>query len=124
MKQFSRYVGVGLINTVWSYCIIFALMYLAGVSPEASNAIGYGVGLVTSYALNRTYTFASANPKAPEFLRFIGIFALAFAANFTALLLLVHMLRIHAGIAQVGAGVVYVVTSYFCNRNFVFRHAK
>jgi putative flippase GtrA len=124
MKQFSRYVGVGIVNTLWSYCIIFALMYLAGLSPEASNAMGYGIGLVTSYALNRSYTFESANPKAPEFLRFIATFALAFAANFTALLLLVHMLRIHAGIAQVAAGVVYVITSYLCSRHFVFRHAK
>jgi putative flippase GtrA len=120
MRQFSRYVAVGILNTAWGYVIIFACMYLLGWSPEASNVAGYAVGLVTSYALNRTYTFRSRASKAPEFARFVTIFAIAYLANLAVLALLVRVAGFHAGASQIVAGVVYVGTSYLLNRRFTF----
>jgi len=124
MRQFSRYLIVGFVNTVWSYVVIFSLMYLLRWSPEASNVMGYAIGLLTSYALNRTYTFGSRGAKAPEFVRFIGIFAVAFCANFATLTLLVRVLGVHAALGQLLAGAVYVATSYLLNRSFVFRRGS
>jgi putative flippase GtrA len=124
MRQFSRYLVVGVLNTVWSYLIIFASMYLLRWSPEASNVGGYAIGLLTSYALNRTYTFNSRGAKGPEFARFIGIFAIAFCANFVALMLLLRVLGVNAILGQLWAGVVYVGTSYVLNRSYVFRRGS
>ncbi len=121
MRQFSRYIVVGVLNTVWGYLVIFACMYLLRWSPEASNVLGYAIGLVTSYALNRTYTFRSRDAKAPEFARFIGIFAIAFCANFFVLALLTRVLCVHAGVSQILAGAVYVAVSYLLSRSLVFR---
>ena len=121
MMQFSRYVVVGILNTAWGYLVIFAFMYGLQWSAEASNVMGDAIGLVTSYALNRTYTFNSRSSKAPEFARFLGIFAIAFGANFAALALLIRVLDVHPGLSQLLAGVVYVGMSYVLNRKFVFR---
>lgn len=121
MKQFSRYLAVGLLNTAWGYLLIFGFMYIAGWSPEASNVMGYAIGLVTSYGLNRRFTFNSRDTTGPEFARFLATFALAFAANFAILMLLVRVLGVHAAASQVVAGVVYVGASYLLNRHFVFR---
>ncbi len=122
MKQFSRYLVVGFLNTAWGYLLIFSFMYLLGWSPEASNVMGYAIGLVTSYALNRHYTFRSRDTPAPEFARFLGTFAVAFAANFATLAFLVRILEVHAGASQVLAGGVYVATSYLLSRHYVFRN--
>jgi putative flippase GtrA len=120
IRQFSRYIFVGIVNTLWSYAVIFGLMYGLRWSPEASNVAGYAVGLVTSYGLHRVFTFESRNRKAPEFVRFIVIFAIAFCANFLVLTLMVRVLDADAGISQVIAGVVYVLSSYAMSRGYVF----
>jgi len=121
VRQFSRYLVVGILNTAWSYVVIFGLMYLLRWSPEASNIAGYAIGLLTSYLLNRTYTFNSRAARAPEFARFVGIFAIAFCANFLALTLLLRVFDMHAAFGQLWAGVVYVGISYLLNRSLVFR---
>ena len=123
MRQFSRYLAVGVLNTLWSYVVIFGLMHVLSWSPEASNVMGYAVGLLTSYALHRIFTFNSRNSKGPEFARFIGIFAVAFCANFLALTMLVRLMELNASLSQIVAGAVYVVTSYTLSRSYVFRRS-
>ena len=123
---FLRYVIVGASNTLFGYGIIFGCMYFANMSPAASNVVGYVLGLITSYTLNRIYTFRSTQKLGGEFARFLGIFLTAFTGNFVTLILLTDALHWHAGVSQVLAGVVYVVTSFGLNKYFVFnlRNAK
>jgi putative flippase GtrA len=123
MRQFLRFLTVGVFNTVFGYCIIFACMYLAGLSAEASNVIGYAVGLTTSYLLNRNYTFRSKQGHSGEIVRFVVVFAIAYAANFLALLVLIRQLGVHEGLSQILAGGVYVLASYAMNKLYVFRNA-
>ena len=123
MQQFPRYLAAGLANTAFGYAVIFACMYGLGLSPEASNVVGYAIGIVTSYALNRTFTFRSAGRKLPEFVRFVAIFLLSFAANFMALKVLLRI-GVHPVARQVIAGAIYVGTSYLLSRSFVFRQTR
>lgn len=124
MRLLSRYVVVGAVNTAWGYLLIFAFMYVAGWSPEASNVMGYAIGLVTSFVLNRRFTFESSGPRAREFARFLATFAIAFLANFMVLALMVRVLGMHAAVSQVVAGVVYVATSFLLSKHYVFREAR
>ena len=121
MKQFSRFLTVGLFNTTLGYCIIFACMYLGGMTPEASNAIGYAVGLIASYLLNKLYTFKQISKHRGEFTKFLAVFAFAYALNFLSLLVLVRGLEMHQGLSQVLAGMVYVTVFYLMNKFFVFK---
>ncbi|WP_076998639.1 GtrA family protein [Variovorax sp. KK3] len=123
MSQFLRFLTVGVFNTVFGYCIIFACMYLAGLSAEVSNVIGYAVGLTTSYLLNRNFTFRSKQSRRGEVVRFVIVFAIAYMANFLALLLLIRQIGVHEGLSQILAGAVYVLASYAMNKLYVFRNA-
>lgn len=123
MNQFFRFVTVGAVNTILGYCVIFACMYLADMSPESSNVSGYTVGLIGSYVLNRTYTFESKQKRRREIIRFLTVFALAYASNFVVLLILIHSLGLHEGASQILAGVVYVVASFIMNKYYVFQAA-
>lgn len=120
MKQFARFVAVGIVNTLFGYALIFGFMFIAGWSPEASNVAGYAIGLVSSYLMNRSITFRSSNERRSEFVRFLVVFAIAFGANFAALWILLHGLDVRDWLAQILAGVVYVATSYMLNRTYVF----
>lgn len=124
MRQFARFVAVGIFNTLLGYAVIFACMYLAKMSAEASNVAGYAVGLVASYVLNRSYTFGSRARVSGEVIRFLVVFGIAYGLNFVALLVLIHVLDVHAALSQVLAGVVYVGASYLMNRFYVFKPSR
>jgi putative flippase GtrA len=121
MKQFFRFLAVGVLNTLLGYCIIFFCMYLAKMSPEVSNVVGYLVGLVTSYILNKKYTFRSKQNRRVEIFRFLAVFVIAYAANFLVLIVLIHKIGVHEGVSQVLAGVIYVAASFIMNKHYVFK---
>ena len=120
MNQFLRFLLVGFANTALGYAVIFGAMYLGGLTPELSNAVGYLVGLLVSYFLNRRFTFRSAQRRSTEFVRFVLVFLAAYTANLMVLILLIRGLGIHAALSQVIAGVVYIGTVYFLNKHYVF----
>jgi putative flippase GtrA len=127
MNSFLRFLVVGVFNTGFGYALIFAFMYLAGLSPELSNFLGYAIAILVSYLLNKYYTFAGGKLRAPtsgrsELLRFLLVFAIAYAANYLCLLLLIYQFDVHPALSQILAGVVYVCLSYVLNAFFVFRY--
>jgi putative flippase GtrA len=121
MKQFFRYLTVGVFNTMLGYCVIFACMYLAKMSPEISNVAGYAVGLVASYVLNRKFTFNSRQNRYSEIVRFLAVFVVAYALNFMVLIILIHWISLHEGASQLLAGLGYVIASFIMNKFYVFR---
>jgi putative flippase GtrA len=121
MKQFYRFLTVGVFNTLLGYCIIFACMYLVNMSPEISNLFGYSVGLVASYILNRNYTFNSNQRQKTEIIRFLVVFIIAYGSNFAILVILIHKFGIHEGASQILAGIIYVTVSFFMNKYYVFK---
>jgi putative flippase GtrA len=123
MSQFARFVAAGVFNTALGYAIIFGCMYLLGIGPVLSNVIGYAIGLIASYTLNRRFTFNSRARVPGEFARFLVFFALAYALNFVALLACLHVLHLHEAVSQIVAGAVYVIAGYLLNKYCVFRPA-
>ena len=121
LTYLSRYLAVGVINTLVGYGLIFLLMYQFEYSPEISNLIGYGVGLIFSYSLNRNYTFKSKETKHKEFVRFFTGFFLSYGVSFCALVILTHPLKLSGGLGQILSGIVYVGFSFLLNRYYVFK---
>jgi putative flippase GtrA len=52
-----RFALVGSLNTAVDLGIFAGLIALAGLPPDRANAISYGFGIVTSFILNRGWTF-------------------------------------------------------------------
>lgn len=120
-SQFSRYILVGVFNTLLGYAIIFTAMYKMNWNPIASNVLGYVSVLIISFFLNRNFTFKSSGKHLNELIRFLVVFVVAFAANLGVLFLLIKFLFIQEGISQVIASIVYIMFSYIMNKYFVFR---
>ena len=121
MMQVLRFLAVGVVNSIFGYGVIFACMYLAGMSPEISNVVGYTAGLVVSYVLNRNYTFRSTKRQRTEIARFFAGFAVAYILNFLVLLVSVHGLHMSKGLSQILSGLVYVVSSFLMSKYYVFK---
>lgn len=123
-EQFSKFLLVGVFNTLLGWAIIFAGMYFLEMSPEASNVLGYSIGCLASFTLNRTFTFGSRGRPAGELIRFLTVFVLAFGANLVTLWALVRVFSVHEAASQVLAGLVYLFCTYAMNRNFVFHQRR
>ncbi len=124
MNQFVRFLLVGFANTLLGYGVIFSCMYLGRLTPEISNVIGYLFGLVVSYFMHRHITFRSVRRRTSEFVRFVIVFLVAYAANFVVLVVLVRGLGGHAALSQIVSGAVYVGTAYLLNKRCVFHSSK
>jgi len=121
MRQFSRFLMVGVLNTLIGYFVIFSCMYVVELGPESSNIAGYATGLIFSYLLNRNYTFKSKQGQRSEIFRFVFVFFIAYASNFGVLLILIYGFKINAGASQIIASIAYITISYLLNKHFVFK---
>lgn len=121
MRQFISFFLVGIFNTLFGYAVIFLGMYGLGLSAITSNVLGYTLGLFISYSLNRVFTFKDSSKSAGEALRFLVVFAAAYCLNLACLIVLIDEFKIHEGVSQVLAGVVYVFSAFVLNKYYVFR---
>lgn len=120
---FSKFVIVGLINTVLGYGLFTLFLYL-GVFYLAAMSIAHIIATINSYILNRKFTFRSKEKIKGEFFRFIGVYLLMFAVNFALLYIAVDILRIRPQISQLVILVTIVIISFLGQKYFTFRLSK
>lgn len=118
-----RFCIVGVANTLVGLGIIYGAKYFFGVADVPANVIGYGVGVLVSYSLNRRWTFVYTRAVVPSFLRFIGVLAVAYLLNLATTILAVR-LGINSYIAQALGVPPYTLFGYLASRYFVFRHSR
>ena len=116
---FIRYAGIGVINTVVGYGLIFTLMFF-GINPFLSNGISYAVGIMISYILNRNFNFRSEKSTRETFPKFVGVLLIAYLLNLAALFVSLTILHINKYIAQLIAGVFYTLFGFYGNRYITF----
>lgn len=122
LAQFLRFGLVGVANTTTTYVIVRLLAGLAGV--PAASAIGYAVGVLQSFALNRFWTFRATRPAGDgrwrgEAVRFLAV-NLACGGLFTLVnSLAAPQIGLLGGVA---AGVALVTPlGFMLNKFIVFR---
>ncbi|MBI4022814.1 GtrA family protein [Candidatus Berkelbacteria bacterium] len=111
---------IGILNSAVGYLVIFGAMALADVAPAPANALGYAVGLIVSFGLNRTWNFRSQNAVGHEIGPFLTTFILAYAANLATLQAVLNA-GVNPYLAQLAAGVVYLTVSFVLYKLWVFR---
>ncbi|MEM9148719.1 MAG: GtrA family protein [Pseudomonadota bacterium] len=120
LQRALRFGLVGLMNTGIGLAAILAVQELTPAGPYLANGIGYGVGLVVSFLLNRRWTFAADGPALPQALRFALTFAVCYGLNLATLGGLLA-LGAPAVLAQIGAMAVYTGAFFVASQVFVFR---
>ena len=90
LKQAVKYSVVGLVNTLLTLAIIWILTKKAGYSEAFSNFVGYLIGLISSFFLNRKWTFDSKGNIFVGAVKFILVFAICYLLQLCVLLILNH----------------------------------
>lgn len=116
-----RFLVVGLLNTAVGLGSIFLLKLLLGMGDVAANVCGYGLGLCVSFVLNRKWTFSHDGAWLSAALRFLLVFAVAYAVNLLTMLFLRDTVGLNSYLCHLLSMVPYTVLFYLGSRTFAFK---
>lgn len=122
-KHLSRFSVIGVINTLIDFAVFTIVHSLFGVSYVLSQGLGYGLGVVNSFLLNKKWTFADrrVNKKSfHEFLQFVVVNLISLIITMIAMSLLVQNLNLNVYIAKVLVTVIAQVTNFLGYKLWVF----
>jgi len=120
-QQFIKYGIVGVINTLITLSVIFLLMNGFDVNYLISNIVGYMLGFINSFILNKLWTFKSKGKLKNELFLFIIAFLVCYGAQLLFLIFLIEGLDFSAEISQIIAMAFYTILNFLGNKYFTFK---
>ncbi len=115
-----KFLVVGVLNTLLSILIIFALKYFYAFSDIIANFTGYVTGLICSFILNKKWTFNHGGQLLITFAKFALTFVVAYTVNIMCVLLLI-ILGINAYFSHLIVMPIYTILFYIGSKFFVFK---
>lgn len=122
LRQFSTFVGVGVTAAAAHFSTLALLVETDALGPVASSAVGFVVGGIVSYVLNRRFTFESTRSHAGAVPRFIMVAGVAFLLNGGLMAVLVHDLGLFYLLAQVITTGIIMMWTFTGYRVWAFAH--
>ncbi len=119
--QFMKFGIVGVSNTVLAFVIYTVLFKIFDVNYLVASAIGFAVGAINGFLLNRAWTFQGHEGDAFTPVRWAIVQTCGLGLDELLLYLGVHALGIDKLAAQAFAIVIVVVLTFFANRTWTFR---
>lgn len=123
-QSFLRFVVVGLLNTGVGVATIALASLVFKAEPYVANALGFAVGILVGYQLNRRWTFGSSRSFLITAPRYLLVFAVSYAINLGVLALLLRIPAVHPMVAQAAAIGSYSIAFYLLCRFAVFPDSR
>lgn len=118
--QFMRYAIIGLASNGIGYGLYILLTQL-GLGPKFAMSLLYIVGILQTFLFNKNWSFGFHGRIAPALFRYATIYAIGYAINFLALLLLVDQAKLPHQWVMAGL-VLFMAIFFFAGQKFwVFR---
>jgi putative flippase GtrA len=124
-KEVLHFGAVGALNTLFGLGVIWLSMWL-GAHPLLSNAIGYSLGLIISFKLNRWWTFPNdgdcnaTSGIAPEAGKFLIAFLAAWSLNIAVVAIGLNITGFSAYLMQVAGMGAYTMCFFILCKFWVF----
>jgi len=115
-----KFLLAGGVNTIAGLAVIYAAKWLAHCDDVLANGLGYGAGLCISFVLNKNWTFRYAGSSGAAMIRFLLVFALAYAMNLGTVLFAVRHLGLDSYLSQALGIVPYALFGFLASRHYVF----
>jgi putative flippase GtrA len=119
--QFVKFGIVGVSNTVLSLVVYTVLLKGFGMWYLAASAIGFAVGTVNGFLLNRRWTFRGHVGDSLTPVRWFVVQGFGLLANLGLVFVFVHDAGLDEILGQVCATAIVVVFTFLANRAWTFR---
>jgi putative flippase GtrA len=121
LAQFVKFGLVGVSNTIVALGIYAILLKGFGVWYVAASGIGFAVGAVNGFLLNRRWTFRDHVGDSLTPVRWAVVQTCGLGVDEGLLYVFVHDAHLDKLLAQVCATAVVTVSTFFVNRAWTFR---
>lgn len=123
--QAIKFMGIGLLNTFVDGGILFALVTFADLDKIIARIISSTTALISSYILNRIWTFKSKNRAvAAQFVSFAIINGLGLAWNNLLYGLMVNKMHIYYLLAMIIATAIVFMWNFGLSKIWAFKEKK
>lgn len=136
--KFWKFIAVGIINTLVGTGLQFLIFNLMGLNEWLSSIIGYVVGSIVSYFLNKYFTFKNKEKGFKPILRFALNIAVCYTIAYGIAIPLIDWLATANGWTMFGFSVdkfagnlsmvvgscLFVAANYIGQRFFAFKEKK
>lgn len=119
--QFLKFGVVGVSNTLLAFAVYALLLKVFGVWYIAASGIGFAVGAVNGFLLNRRWTFKEHVGDALTPVRWAVVQSCGLACNLGLVYLFVHDAGMDKLIGQIPATAIVVVLTFAANRSWTFK---
>lgn len=119
LKLFSRYLSVGVLNTLLHWAVFTAVLTLTSASQAIANLVAFGVAVSFSFIVNSRFTFKiKATPgRYMVFVGFMGLLSLLIGW-------MADRLTLPPLMTLVGFSAISLVGGFFYSKYVVFRSVK
>lgn len=135
VRQFIRFIIVGIINSLITLITIFLCKGVIGINAWVSNGIGYVAGLINSFIWNREWVFRSKSNAGRQALKFGVGFVICYGLQLFTTWFLTTPMRLGeiewslpVGISFTGYAVatifgmcIYTIANFIFNRVVTFK---
>lgn len=103
LQQVLRFLGVGSIGFVVDGGLLWLLL-LTGIDPYLARLVSFPIAVVTTWWLNRSWTFQNADKSRPrsQFGRYLGVQLIGAISNFVTYALVIETFGVSISNAMVG----------------------
>lgn len=115
-----RYLLVGVFNTLVGLGTIYLAMYFLHMDIVYSNALGYMVGIVVSFFLNKKWTFKNQDHVVYSFLRYLLVLLIAYGVNLATVLFAYTHFDLNPYLSQALGTIPYTLIGFLGGRYFAF----
>jgi putative flippase GtrA len=119
-RQLLWFVGVGLVAMLAHYGLLIGLVESRLMAPVQAALVGFCVGGLVSYVLNRRHTFASDRPHAEALWRFAIVAGVSFCLTYVFMHIFVDRLGAPYIPAQVVTTGIVMFWSFAANKLWTF----
>ncbi len=121
MKKFLRYIFSGVINTMVTYLTSIILLKIFNIFLVISNLLGYVVGIVVSFYLNRNFVFKSKKIEIKkQFYKFIFACLFSYFVNLIFLITFSFIFELNDYVSQILSMASYSLTFYYLSNKYIF----
>ena len=120
-RPFVRFLAIGGLSFIVDLAIL-RVLYYADVPLTVATTVGWLVGFIVTFSLNRFFVFTATTSLATSGLRYVVLALGNFVATIGLVTGLVH-LGLAVELAKTLTVALLAIANFFAYRSWVFRHA-
>ena len=120
-RQVIKFSLVGMANTLFTFSIIFLLHKVLGISYLIVNPIAYFLPTVSSFYMNKKWTFKSEGNVKKEGVLFFMVIGIAWCIQYALLYMMVEKMHLDSLVAQALGMLVFTALNFTGQKFVTFR---